>query len=317
MLKDKPIEKEEEIKSSSSNLDKAKLDIESTEKKEENSSKETPSKDIPLNIKDEISVKVLTDESELNLPLFHRENEFIEAKKYSREEICQLSSLLYRSEKYDLIIHYAKELIKENPELNEKEENVFYEGFKYKMANELKSFSKLVEIEKKEIKKKKKRAVYIKELIDPVKKGIIDLANDFDSLIDIIIAKAKTYSEMVKFMKWKMDFIRYKCQCLDKKEDSELLKTENTLFEEQFTKAEDVAKFYLKEDDPIFLDLYLCKAIYTYEVLDKPEDAMKIAFNCMETINKSENKKKLSRELQVIRDDYIIWSKKSKSDLNL
>lgn len=241
----------------------------------------------------------------------------MENKNYTREEICQLSSLLYRAEKYELIIKLSKDLIKDNPVLSDREEQVFIEGYSYTINKELKSFSILLEIQKKDTKKKRKKVCYLPELIIPVKEKIITIADDFDQQIDILIQKAYTYEKMIHYITLKLKYIRYKCQCMDKTKDTDLLNKEDCKFNENYLKAEDLANNFLSKDSATYLELLLEKAIYLYEIKDDTKSAKNIAKQCMNECEKSTHKKELFMIYNTCKNNYIIWSKKSASDLNL
>ena len=130
-------------------------------------------------------------------------------KKYTREELTKLSALYYRSEKYDLMIEAAKQMIAEDPVLTETEQNIFYEGYKFKINKQRKSLIKLIEIERKERKRRSTHIDYISEIKEPAIKALIETADDFDTQINIVIAKAKNFAEMIYYYRLKCDFRCY------------------------------------------------------------------------------------------------------------
>ena len=84
-----------------------------------------------------------------------------------RQENISMASLFHRCEKYDEMIKIAKELIKDNPDLNDMEMSVFTESYKCKLNEIRKILINLLNIEKKEKDRGSTHVELIRELIDP------------------------------------------------------------------------------------------------------------------------------------------------------
>ncbi len=152
----------------------------------------------------------------------------------SRQNEVSMASLFYRCEKYSEIIKIAKALIKENPNLSENEMAVFTQGYKCKLNELRKILVKLLEIEKKEKNRGSTHVHLMRELIDPKINELSNLCDDFNTQIDILISKAKNFDNMVKLTRLKLDFLRYKCQFIERGEEwqktyDEFLLTENKM----------------------------------------------------------------------------------------
>ena len=136
-----------------------------------------------------------------------------------RQNEISMASLYYRCEKYSEIIKIAKALIKENPILSKDEMSVFIQGYKCKLNEIRKVLVKLLELEKKEKSRGSTHAHLIRELIDPRISELINLCDDFNIQIDILISKAKNFDDMANFSRLKLDFLRYKCQFIERGEE--------------------------------------------------------------------------------------------------
>ena len=121
----------------------------------------------------------------------------------------------------------------------------------------------------------------MRELIDPKINELSNLCDDFNSQIDILISKAKNFDNMVKLTRLKLDFLRYKCQFIERGEEwqktyDEFLLTEN--------KMEKIGKEFLGKNNINLLYIQLCKCVFYYEVLNKPKEAVEIGKSILKSI---------------------------------
>ena len=182
-----------------------------------------------------------------------------------RQNEISMASLYYRCEKYSEIIKIAKALIKENPILSKDEMSVFIQGYKCKLNEIRKALVKLLELEKKEKSRGSTHAHLIRELIDPRISELINLCDDFNIQIDILISKAKNFDDMANFSRLKLDFLRYKCQFIEKGEEYQKAHDE---FFETVNKIENIGKEFLGKNNINVLYIQLCKCVFYYEVLN-------------------------------------------------
>ena len=201
--------------------------------------------------------------------------------KNSRQNEVSMASLYHRCEKYSEIIKIAKSLIKENPNLAQNEMSVFIEGYKCKLNEIRKALIKLLEIEKKETNRGSTHAHLIKQLINPRIIELSNLCDDFNSQIDILISKAKNFDDMANLSRLKLDFLRYKCQFIERGDEwqktyDEFLLTQN--------KMEKIGKDFLGKNNINLLYIQLCKCVFYYEVLNKPKEAIEMGKNILRNI---------------------------------
>ena len=199
----------------------------------------------------------------------------------SRRNEVSMASLFYRCEKYSEIIKIAKALIKENPILSENEMSVFIQGYKCKLNEIRKVLIKLLDIEKKEINRGSTHVHLMKELIDPKVNELSNLCDDFNTQIDILISKAKNFDSMANLSRLKLDFLRYKCQFIERGDEwqktyDEFLLTQN--------KMEKIGKDFLGKNNINLLYIQLCKCFFYYEVLNKPKEAIEMGKNILRNI---------------------------------
>ena len=97
-------------------------------------------------------------------------------KNKERKNNVSMASLYHRCEKYNEMIQIAKDLIKEDPNLEEMEMSVFTEGYKCKLNEIRKALIKLLEIEKTEKQRGSTHVHLMKEIINPKIKELSDYA---------------------------------------------------------------------------------------------------------------------------------------------
>ena len=203
----------------------------------------------------------------------------------SRQNEISMASLYYRCEKYSEIIKIAKELIKENPILTKEELSLFNQGYKSKLNEIRKPLVKLLELEKKEKNRGSTHAHLIRELINPKISEMINLCDDFNSQVDILILKAKNFDDMANLSRLKLDFLRYKCQFMEKNEDNEeeYQKAYDEFFE-TVNKIESIGKEFLGKNNINLLYIQLCKCVFYYEVLNKSKEAIEFGKNLLKEV---------------------------------
>ena len=199
----------------------------------------------------------------------------------SRQNEVSMASLYYRCEKYSEIIKIAKKLIQDNPVLSESEMAVFIEGYKYKLNELRKSLVKLLDLEQKEIKRGSSHVHLIRELIDPKISELSNLCDDFNAQIDILITKAKNFDSMANLSRLKLDFLRYKCQFIEKGEEWQ--KTYDEFFG-TINKIETIGKEFLGKNNINSLYIQLCKCVFYYEVLNKPKEAVEMGKTLLKNV---------------------------------
>lgn len=199
----------------------------------------------------------------------------------SRQNEVSMASLYYRCEKFSEIIKIAKALIKEDPLLSQEEMNVFIQGYKCKLNKIRGVLVKLLQIEKREIERGSTHVHLMRELITPKIFELSELCDDFNTQIDILISKAKNFDNMAYLSRFKLDFLRYKCQFIEKGEEYQ--KTYD-LFFETLNKMENIGKEFLGKNNINELYIKLCKCVFYYEVLNKSKEAIEMGKNLLREI---------------------------------
>ena len=234
-----------------------------------------------------------------------------------RQNKVSMASLYRRCEKYSEMIKIAKELIKEDPNLTELEMSAFIEGYKCKLNELRKVLVNLLEIEKKEIKRGSTHAHLIKELLNPKIAELSNLCDDFNSQLDILISKPKNFNTMANLSRLKLDFLRYKCQFIERGEEWQ--KTYNEFFN-VIKKIDAIGKEFLSSNNINILYIQLCKCVFYYEVLNKPDEAIEMGKNLLKSIleppqpPKPAPKKELTEEKlskASIVEEQVVETKKS------
>lgn len=217
----------------------------------------------------------------------------------SRQNEVSMAALFYRCEKFSEIIEIAKSLIKENPILSTNEMAVFTQGYKSKLNQIRKVLVKLLEMEKKEIKRGSTHAHLLRELIDPKVNELSNLCDDFNSQINILISKAKNFDNMANLSRLKLDFLRYKCQFTERGEEWE--KTHKEFFE-TVNKMENIGKEFLGKNNINILYIQLSKCVFYYEVLNKPQEAVEMGKNLLKNIFAPPERAPISKPVEKIEE---------------
>jgi hypothetical protein len=237
-------------------------------------------------------------------------------KNKTRQNEVSMASLYHRCEKYSEMIEIAKNLIKEDPNLSEMEMSVFTEGYKCKLNEIRKVLIKLLEIEKKEIKRGSTHVHLMKEILNPKITELSNLCDDFNTQIDLLISKPKNFDTMANLTRLKLDFLRYKCQFIQRGEEWQ--KAHDDFFN-TITKIETIGKEFLSSNNINILYIQLCKCVFYYEVLNKPKEAiemgkilLKSVLNPPKPVPKPEPKKEMveEKESKVSINEETIESKK-------
>ena len=199
----------------------------------------------------------------------------------SRQNNVSMASLFHRCEKYSEMIKIAKDLIKEDPNLLELEMSVFIEGYKGKLNEIRKVLVKLLEIEKREIKRGSTHAYLIKELLNPKIKELSNLCDDFNEQIEILMSKPKNFDSLANLMRLKLDFLRYKCQFIERGEEWQKAHDE---FFNSIKKIDAIGKEFLNVNNLNILHIQLCKCVFYYEVLNKPDEAIELGKKLLKSV---------------------------------
>ena len=202
-------------------------------------------------------------------------------KNKTRQSEVSMASLYHRCEKYSEMIKIAKNLIKEDPNLTEMEMSVFTEGYKCKLNEIRKVLIKLLEIEKKEIKRGSTHVHLMKEILNPKITELSNLCDDFNTQIDLLISKPKNFDTMANLTRLKLDFLRYKCQFIQRGEEWQKA---NDNFFNTINMIETIGKEFLSSNNINILYIQLCKCVFYYEVLNKPKEAIEMGKNLLKSV---------------------------------
>jgi chemotaxis protein histidine kinase CheA len=212
-------------------------------------------------------------------------NNSIDFSQFSNRDLCSLSSLYHRAEKYDLIINVSKYFLSQKKFLEQEEFNVLIEGYKCLLNTERKKLIKLLDIQHKEKKRNSSHYKLINQLFLPHYNKYISICNDFLEQIESQKNYAKNFESIVFINKLKCDFIRYKAQFIMNKETKEkLIKT----FFEIVNESENLSAKYLDKFNENYLLLELGKCVFYYEICNDKEKAMNNVKELLDKLNKNE-----------------------------
>lgn len=95
------------------------------------------------------------------------------------------------------------------------------------------------------------------------------------------MSKPKNFDTMANLSRLKLDFLRYKCQFIEKGEEWQ--KTHDEFFN-VIKKMESIGKEFLDSNNINIIYIELCKCVFYYEVLNKPKEAIEMGKNLLKSI---------------------------------
>ena len=237
----------------------------------------------------------------------------IQKGKYSREEYIYLSKLYEKAQRYEDMTSSIIKFIELNPKLSKEERNILSAGYKDILFDKRENWRFLNLMEKKELKKKSKQVIYIKEIKNHIEKEIKKIVEEMHNLIDNYLLKNcedKDKESKIFYLRLKADHYRYLCEISNEKE------LENNLnqAEKYYKEAYDLANKELNLINNERIGLALNFALFYYEIKGNKKEGYNIAKNCFEETMKYFNdfekfKAKDSLILiQLLKENLIFWS---------
>ena len=239
----------------------------------------------------------------------HPEENAEQANK--REEYVFLAKLYERAERYQDMADAVNKLIELNPNLSKDERNIFSAGYKNLISDKRASWRLLNSLEKKELKKKSKQLIYIKEIKnhieDELKKIFVNVQNLLDNFL---IPNAQNSENKVFYLTCKADYFRYFSEINIGKD----LEDSNEKAEEFYKKAYEISEKELPVINSVRIGLCLNYALFYYEVkgdkkkgCDIAKKAFEDSMKYMDDLEKFKSKDALLL-IQLLKENLIFWN---------
>merc|ERR1712190_532767 len=201
---------------------------------------------------------------------------------------------------------------KAGTELTTEERNLLSVAYKNAVGSRRAAWRIITSVEQKEkTKGNEEQAKYAKEYCSKVEAELQKICDTILGLLDgNLISKATNGESKVFYQKMKADYYRYIAEFCDGEKKTGAAKSA----EDAYTEAQKVAEKDLAVTHPIRLGLALNFSVFQYEVLQKPEDACKMARTAFEDAiaeldNVAEDSYKDSTLImQLLRDNLTLWT---------
>jgi 14-3-3 protein epsilon len=229
----------------------------------------------------------------------------------SREELVYMAKVSEQTERFEDMLNYMKQIVKQGNDLSVEERNLLSVAYKNSVGSRRTAWRALEAIEQKEESKGGRHTNLIREFKKKVKEELDNLCNDVLNLINNSILKNCSSPESkVFFLKMKGDYYRYLAECATGEQSSQVSQGGLAAYQEAST----ISSSELKETNPIRLGLALNFSVFHYEILNNPTQACSLAKQAfddaiakIEELNDDEYKDSTTI-MQLIRDNLTLWS---------
>jgi 14-3-3 protein epsilon len=230
-----------------------------------------------------------------------------------RESYTYSAKLAEQAERYDEMAEYMKQVVTSSDvELSVEERNLLSVAYKNAVGSRRASWRIVSSVEQKEkAKGNQENETRAREYRERVEAELNDICEKILELLDThLIANANAGESKVFYYKMKGDYYRYIAEY--RSEESKTTASEEA--NRAYGAAMQEAEGSLAVTHPIRLGLALNFSVFHYEVLNKPEEACKMARQAFESAiaeldNVSEDSYKDSTLImQLLRDNLTLWT---------
>merc|ERR1711953_334645 len=217
-----------------------------------------------------------------------------------------------QAERYDEMANHMENVGKVPQELTVEERNLLSVAYKNAVGSRRAAWRIITSVEQKEKSKgNDEQAKWAKEYCKKVETELQKICDTILGLLDgNLIGKASNGESKVFYQKMKADYYRYIAEFTDGDAKSKAAENARLAYED----AQKVAEKDLAVTHPIRLGLALNFSVFQYEVLNKPDDACKMARTAFEDAiaeldNVAEDSYKDSTLImQLLRDNLTLWT---------
>lgn len=222
-----------------------------------------------------------------------------------------------QAERYDEMVNYMKDALKQDAELSVEERNLLSVAYKNVIGARRASWRIISSIEQKEESKGESSARYLGTIKNYRVKIEDELAGICEDILDVLdshlLPKAIPGESKVFYYKMKGDYHRYLAEFAS----GEKRKNAATAAHEAYKGATDVAQTDLTPTHPIRLGLALNFSVFYYEILNSPDRACHLAKQAFDDAIaeldslSDESYTDSTLIMQLLRDNLTLWTSDS------
>jgi len=217
------------------------------------------------------------------------------------------------------MVEFMKSVAEQANELTVEERNLLSVAYKNAVGARRASWRVISSIELKENEKGSSNVEIVTEYKAKIEEELNKMCQSIlDVLKDHLIPRANSDEAAIFYHKMQGDYHRYLAEVLT----GERKGTVSTSAAEAYGKATDVASKTLPATHPIRLGLALNYSVFYYEILSKPEDAIKIAKTAFDDAISDLDSSGVGEEsykdstliMQLLRDNLTLWTSEFQED---
>ncbi|KAK3083831.1 hypothetical protein FSP39_003764 [Pinctada imbricata] len=209
------------------------------------------------------------------------------------------------------MVKYMKMVAQDSKELSVEERNLLSVAYKNVIGARRASWRIISSIEQKAETKTEEKAALVKSYRLNIEKELDDICTDVLAVIDKhLIPQATQGESQVFYNKMKGDYYRYKAEFATGKDRDDTSTQSLNAYQEASNKA----KLELPTTHPIRLGLALNFSVFYYEIMNKPDEACKLAKAAfdeaiaeLDTLSE-ESYKDSTLIMQLLRDNLTLWT---------
>jgi len=231
----------------------------------------------------------------------------------AKEEFVQRAKLAEQAERYDDMASSMKSVTETGVELSNEERNLLSVAYKNVVGARRSSWRVVSSIEQR-MEESNESKKMTKEYREKVETELKDICEDVLSLLDKhLIPKASNAESNVFYLKMKGDYFRYLAEVAVA--DHRKSVVENS--QKAYVEATEISKKEMNPTHPMRLGLALNHSVFSYEILNEPEQACKLAKAAfddaiaeLDTLDEHSYKDS-TLIMQLLRDNLTLWTSDS------
>eukprot|EP00828_Plagiopyla_frontata_P048199 TRINITY_DN9166_c0_g1_i2.p2 TRINITY_DN9166_c0_g1~~TRINITY_DN9166_c0_g1_i2.p2 ORF type:complete len:249 (+),score=32.82 TRINITY_DN9166_c0_g1_i2:163-909(+) len=235
----------------------------------------------------------------------------MENPNFTRENYLLLAKMAQQTERYFEMIEYIQKLIPSKTDLSSEERSIVSAAYKSVVGNKRAELRVLCAIEQKEQRKgNDQHTSYIKNYKATIESELRTFCNEILGILENQLIPNSKPDSKIFYLKMKGDYNRYLSEFLIDQEYNEVVEHGK----QSYLEAEKLALDYLPPTDPVRLGLYLNMSVFYYEILQQPDEAIRMAnqafdeaISSIDNVNE-ENYKDCTLIMQLLRDNLTLWS---------
>lgn len=222
----------------------------------------------------------------------------------------QRAKLAEQAERYDDMAGSMKSVTETGIELSNEERNLLSVAYKNVVGARRSSWRVISSIEQKTEGSERKQQM-AKEYREKVEKELRDICQDVLGLLDnFLVPKASNAESKVFYLKMKGDYFRYLAEVAVGDAKAAVIDDSQKAYQDAF----EISKTKMQPTHPIRLGLALNFSVFYYEILNKPEEACKLAKKAFDDAIAEldqlheDSYKDATLIMQLLRDNLTLWT---------